>query len=200
MKTIELPDDIYDKLMALSKELQVQDNNCQGGIPFWTPSSMKHIPCYEGQGDTHFYCESPLIGESIEEVKDQEYDDRTYWEAFVSEYIKEWEYNDDYIDFIGLSQGYNHSYELEDVWYFRGDGEGKFEKFSDSAKPEIVENYINACTAQINLAKQYLKSLQKEEPKELKCDNLERALGHGCNFYNLGVCMNGFTCEGKPNE
>jgi hypothetical protein len=111
MKTIEVSDKDYEILMALSKELQTQDNHGQAFPYFWEPSSYKQEMNPHGEGqDVKVYYDTELYGF----LDFAEYDDFENYNKFLKE-KKEWEFDEDEDD--KWEYNFNEYYpDLEDEW------------------------------------------------------------------------------------
>lgn len=62
---------------------------------------------------------------------------------------------EDYITSIGY--GWINPYDGSKSYTFYGDGIGDFEQCKNSAKIEVVQDYIEYCQRQIELAHEYIK-------------------------------------------
>ena len=72
MKTIEVSDEMYDDLMALSKEMLLQDNRSTAMPHIFQIQTTEEVAAYEGCGTTKW------IGDEGEEVDEDAEDARSY--------------------------------------------------------------------------------------------------------------------------
>jgi len=103
MKTIEVSDEDYETLMALSKELQLQDNTGQTFPYFWEPSSKKLVTNVNDEGSiVRIYDGNTSESYTLSDYAEYE---EALWEQFldhkdssVRNYSEEDE--DDWLEFI----------------------------------------------------------------------------------------------------
>jgi len=68
MKTIEITDEMYDALMAISKELKTQSHRCTA-MPYMIQlSEKKEVSAYEGCGETYWF---GIEGERLDTEDDE---------------------------------------------------------------------------------------------------------------------------------
>jgi len=79
MKNIEVPDELHEKLMQLSKEVKTQDNRHTANV-FFQIEDIERVPAYDGCGNGVYWYDSGLEAEleTDEEIKE-----------FIIEYFSE---------------------------------------------------------------------------------------------------------------
>jgi len=91
MKTIQVSDEDYKTLMELSRELQLQDNDCQAFPYFWEPASEKLEISTNDEGEV-IKLYDRVWGESFTPEEYASNEQKTY-DSFITEYHGDEEYH-----------------------------------------------------------------------------------------------------------
>ena len=142
MKTIEVSDEMYAKLLELATEMTTQDPRCTRMPHMFQIRNWKKVYDAELNGDVHFFLDrgNGIEVETIEELIDYfnssdiefiEDEIRAMWDSW-----KEQNFDDDLIDWLA-------------------DNETGLEQYSYSLEPEYTNCFLTAKAAQQHLDKNY---------------------------------------------
>ena len=162
MKTIEIEDELYERLMYLSNEIKTQDNRGTASPYFFQITERVEEPCWDGNCDkyiwTNYYSEWEKVDGDYNSMLEFLYENFESFYQNIQQWFKDNDLEDDVLSQLDEDQ-------MEDLF--------KYLEFDKIPVCEVVKTY-NAFLTEKSV-KAYIESNKHHYPKGIVSDYLEYA-------------------------